>query len=207
MNLARILLISAMALAGCNANPTKKFSVTVTDADLTACDAYAITPSFSGTNLTQLAHAVELDYQTRHHISPSVPQGRILNELESDRGMEAWFDSFEGIDQFGNLSPVGPNEVFKGDLQDNYIDGTFLAITNLNNTMSGPQGGGDKMTKPDAQCVELVTVNEQILATLYGGGIDGRIRRTDIGYQNFGISPCDVAIRCTRYQALSGNQQ
>jgi hypothetical protein len=114
------------------------------------------------------------------------PSGSLLHAVSSSRGLYAWFDDFQR-DPYSNWNET----VFEGSPHDDYIE------------VSSVQSHDPDFDEASG-CGELTDVQSDLLATIDGSLIDGRIRRVEYRYFSSNASACAAYVACARNIRLRG---
>jgi hypothetical protein len=196
--LAFALVLTSAAQLGCEAEPSRRFAVTVQDTIETKCVGVSNDLGLSQDNLDDLADQIRRAWKANAEANPPTAEGRLLRVNELDTRMSAWFDPYVTVDDL--TAPrryADPHTVYQGETLDDQIEGVFEVRFNTDDD--------------DQQSQRTLCGNRLRYAGLLSltdvGGVQGRIEWAEYTWIESPVSACAGFVVCSRYIGLEGLEE
>ena len=198
--LSGAFLTAAMAatatLAGCAPDRARSFAVVLEEPPNLEC-----VPKLGSANIDLQGFFITLtqtptSWHDQYESGQLKPTGATLHGIKQGDGdaARAWFDPMQ-TGMFYRWNGV----LFDGDLHDDYID--------VSNVVSHDASASDSPYRPTQECGELTDVESDLLATIDGGSIVGRLRRTQYTYFADGDWLCASFVACSENVTITGEEE
>lgn len=175
--------LAAAPLAGCGGPGTRSYAVVLAEPELLDCALVVPSDNVNVETAAQIFASVTTEWRARWDAGLLRPAGGELHVVHEGEQALAWLGELpEGTYAAWN------GVVFEGERHDDHVDADN--VTTL-------------VTNEDA-CGVLVTSENEMLATVDGAEIDGRIRRVQYWYVPSAASSCAGHVECARNIAMNG---
>lgn len=188
----RLVIFTALCLAGCDGGQARTFAATLTDATETSCRGVTRHAAFEQDTLDEIAEDLEEAYADRLLETGAPTIGRTLRLVERSDEVRAWFEVEGASGEAVFFAHAGV--VYRGPPQDGFIEARF-ALTE-NDDLADEEAGLEL-------CGERLHA-EGVLSLTDGDGVQGRIRWRDRLYLDAAPSRCLAFIDCSRSIAVDG---
>lgn len=185
----RFALAAALAAgctAACGAPPARSFAVVLAEPQLLDCALVIPDAGVDVENAAEIFASITTSWRDRWDAGLLRPAGGRLHVVRDGDGSLAWFEDLPP----GQYSPWN-GLVFEGEPHDDHVDAALST-------------GHDSHAEA---CGEVLDMESALLATIDGGEIDGRVRRTEYTYFASAASGCAAHVECARNIALAGAEE
>jgi hypothetical protein len=181
-----IVLAGTLACSGgCAAPGARTFAVVLEEPEYLDCAVEKVTADAPTDLAANYFSSVVTDWRWRWDAGLLRPTGGRLNLVRHGDRMRAWLEGL-AVGQYQLLTGI----VFEGEPHDGYVDVDYVASHDTE----------------QEDCGELVDQQSELLATVDGGEIEGRIRRVEYAYFSSSSSACAAIVECARNIAVYGSE-
>jgi hypothetical protein len=179
----------AVGAAGCADGGARTYAVVLEEPPELDCTGTPELP-FEG---YQLLNQLQRSWHDQYASGSFRPVGGVFHVVPARESVLAWFNDFQQYPYY-----VWNEAMFEGELHDGYVEAA-MAVTHDPN-----------LNDPDdlfPDCPEVTDVRGELLATIDGAQLEGRIRRTEAIYYPSAFSACGTFILCARNIAVIGAEE
>jgi len=185
-------LALAVCATGCGSPAARTYAVVLAEPRDIDCFPRIFVGNEESATLIQLANRMPKDWAETYDFGGFPRQGGELHTMIDDGRTLAWFAGFEG-----NPYYQWNAKVFEGAVYDDYIEirASVLHVDPFNPGASVEE------------CGQLYQTESELVATVDGPELSGRIRHNEYIYLSTGASPCEGHVVCGRSIAVTGAEQ
>jgi hypothetical protein len=188
-------LAASAVVVGCAPPGARTFAVVLEEGSYLDCfPKRPPQPDIVSLQMFYMALAqAQLSWEARYEAGDFRPAGGTLHAVSEGSRSLAWFEGFQQS-QYYPWNGI----VFEGDPHDDYVDVT--------NTVSYDADASDP-NDIQLDCGVLTESESNLLATIDGHSLEGRIHRIEYVYFGDATSACAAFFTCSRSLALTGAEE